>query len=122
MENIAQTKSVQKETKNIPSANIYIYFIHKTKKPAAISQITSVKILLADPVRRKKEIIVSSVVYLNAFNSSSIKLFFECGINMPQDVGTPLLLLQIVFDPYIISIAVHENVPPTQKPPFPHQS
>jgi hypothetical protein len=31
MENIAQTKSVQKETQNIPSTNIYVYFIHKTK-------------------------------------------------------------------------------------------
>jgi hypothetical protein len=54
MEYIDKTKSVQKETQNIPSTNIYIYFIHKTKKPAAISQIISVKILLADPVRRKK--------------------------------------------------------------------
>jgi hypothetical protein len=59
---------------------------------------------------------------------NKLKLFFECDIPMPQDAGTPLLLLLLLqmFSPYIISIAVLENVPPTQgyrkEPPFPHQS
>jgi hypothetical protein len=55
---------------------------------------------------------------------NKLKLFFECGIPMPQDAGTPLLLLLQFFNLYIISIAVLENVPLAQgyrkEPPFPH--
>jgi hypothetical protein len=54
----------------------------------------------------------------------SYKLFFECGIPMPQDAGTPLLSLLQIFILYIISIAMLKNVPPTQgyrkEPSFPH--
>jgi hypothetical protein len=45
---------------------------------------------------------------------NKLKLSFECGIPVPQDAGTSLLLLMQIFNPYIISIAVLENVPPTQ--------
>jgi hypothetical protein len=43
-----------------------------------------------------------------------LKLLFECGIPMPQDAGRPWLLLLQIFNLYIISTAVLENVPPTQ--------
>jgi hypothetical protein len=53
---------------------------------------------------------------------NKLKLFFECGIPMPQDAGTPLLLILPIFN--LISIAVLEKVPPTQgyrkEPPLPH--
>jgi hypothetical protein len=53
-----------------------------------------------------------------------LKLFFECGLPMPQDAGKPLLSLLQIFNPNIISIAELENVPPTQgyrkELPFPH--
>jgi hypothetical protein len=45
---------------------------------------------------------------------NKLKLFFECGVPMPQDAGTPSLSLLHIFNLYIISIAVLENVPPTQ--------
>jgi hypothetical protein len=49
---------------------------------------------------------------------------FEYGIPMPQDAGTPLLSLLQICNLYIISIAVLENMPPTQgyrkEPPFLH--
>jgi hypothetical protein len=52
----------------------------------------------------------------------ALATFFECGIPMPQDAGTPLLSLLQNFNLYIILIAVLENVPPTQgyrkEPPF----
>jgi hypothetical protein len=55
-----------------------------------------------------------------------LKLFFECGIPMPQDPGTPLLLLLQIFNLDMILIAVLENMPPRQsyrkEPPFPHLS
>jgi hypothetical protein len=55
---------------------------------------------------------------------NKLKLFFKCGIPMPQDAGTPLLLLLQFFYLYIFSIAVLENVPLTQgyrkEPRFPH--
>jgi hypothetical protein len=43
-----------------------------------------------------------------------LKLFFECGIAVPQDAGSPLLLLLQIVNLYIISFAVLEKVPPTQ--------
>jgi hypothetical protein len=55
---------------------------------------------------------------------NKLKLFFECGIPMPQEAGTPLLSILQIFNLCIISIAVLENVPPTQgyrkEPSFPH--
>jgi hypothetical protein len=55
---------------------------------------------------------------------NKLKLIYECGIPMPQDAGTPSLLLPKIVNLYIISIAVLENVPPTQgyrkEPPFTH--
>jgi hypothetical protein len=66
------------------------------------------------------------LIFFNAKTINKLELFFECGIPMPQDAGTPLLLLLQIFNLYIISIAVLENVPPAQgyrkEPPFPHQS
>jgi hypothetical protein len=44
---------------------------------------------------------------------NKLKLFFERGIPLPQDWGTPLLaLLQKNLTHFIISIAVLEQVPP----------
>jgi hypothetical protein len=55
---------------------------------------------------------------------NKLKLFFECGIPMPQDAGTPSFLLLQIFNLYIISIVMLENVPPMQgyskEPPFPY--
>jgi hypothetical protein len=59
---------------------------------------------------------------------NKLKLFFECGIPMPQDAGAPSLLLVQSCNLYIISIAICNlncmNVPPTQgyrkETPFPH--
>jgi hypothetical protein len=45
---------------------------------------------------------------------NKLKLFFEYGIPMPQDAGTPSLLLVHILNLYIISFAVLENGPPTQ--------
>jgi hypothetical protein len=57
---------------------------------------------------------------------NELKLFFECGIPMPQDAGAPSLSLLQIFNLYIISITVLENVPATQcfrkEPHFPHKS
>jgi hypothetical protein len=44
---------------------------------------------------------------------NKLKMFFECGIPMPQDSGTPLLALMPFFLTHFrISIAVLKNVPP----------
>jgi hypothetical protein len=40
-----------------------------------------------------------------------LKLFFECGIPMPQDAGAPSLLQLHICHLYIISIAVLETCP-----------
>jgi hypothetical protein len=43
---------------------------------------------------------------------NKLNLFFECGIPMPQDAGTHLLAqLQFFKNPFIILIAVLENLP-----------
>jgi hypothetical protein len=63
-----------------------------------------------------------SILSLKTINK--LMLFFECGIPMPQDAGTPLLLLGQICNLYIISIAVLDNVPQMQgyrkELPFPH--
>jgi hypothetical protein len=54
-------------------------------------------------------------MYLSILSFGTINklmLFFECGIPMPQDAGTPSLSQLQIFDLYIIPIAVLENVYP----------
>jgi hypothetical protein len=46
---------------------------------------------------------------------NKLKPFFKCSIPMPQDAGTPSLSLLQIFNLYIISIAVLENVPPRRR-------
>jgi hypothetical protein len=43
---------------------------------------------------------------------NKLKLFFECGIPRPQDVGHLCLRYCNFFNPFYLSIAVLENVPP----------
>jgi hypothetical protein len=64
------------------------------------------------------------LLILSFENINRLKLFFECGIPMPQDAGIPLLLLLQIVNLYIISTEVLENMPLTQgyikEPPFQH--
>jgi hypothetical protein len=63
------------------------------------------------------------ILILSFKTINKLNLSFESGIPVPQDAGTPSLALLQIFNRYIISIAVLENVPPTQgyrkEPPFP---
>jgi hypothetical protein len=50
--------------------------------------------------------------YVLSFEAiNKLNMFFGCDIPMPQDAGTPSLSLLHIFNLYIISIAVLENVP-----------
>jgi hypothetical protein len=52
------------------------------------------------------------LLILSFENINKLKLFFECGIPMPQDTGTPSLLQLQIFIVWIISVL--QNVPPTK--------
>jgi hypothetical protein len=68
--------------------------------------------------------VIHSFLHVFFETINKLKLSFECGIPVPQETGAPSLLLLQIFNPYIISIAVLENVPSTQgyrkEPPFAH--
>jgi hypothetical protein len=61
---------------------------------------------------------------LTGLDCSLIAVFHVLCEPVPQDAGTPLLSLLHIFNLSIISIAVLDNVYPTQgyrkEPPFPH--